>query len=86
LLDSGPLCHRKWCEWRQIGNPDPMATYRVLNPKGDVVDTKNIESADDAHAWFVDQKADNSELGWRMEVKSDDDDWAFFDDTEGDRK
>jgi hypothetical protein len=38
-----------------------MATHRVLNPKGDVVDTKDIESADDGH-------------------------WAFFDDSEGDRK
>ena len=35
-----------------------MATDRVWNPKGDVVDTKEIESAGDAHAWFVDQKAD----------------------------
>ena len=65
-----------------------MATYRVLNPKGEVVDTKDIESAEDAHAWFVDQKA-NPELGWRMEVKSEGDDgageWAFFDDSEGDR-
>jgi hypothetical protein len=58
----------------------------VLNPKGDVVDTKDIESADDAHAWFVDAKADNSELRWRMEVKADDGHWAFFDDSEGDRK
>ena len=49
----------------------------MLNPKGDVVDTKDIESADDAHAWFVDAKADNSELGWRMEVKADDGHWAF---------
>ena len=49
-----------------------MATYRVLNPTGD--------------AWFVDAKADNSELGWRMEVKADDGHWAFFDDSEGDRK
>lgn len=60
-----------------------MAIYRVLNPLGDVIDTKDIESAGDAHAWFLDQKADNSELGWRMEVESDDGDWAFFDDTEG---
>lgn len=45
-----------------------MATYRVLNPHGDVVDAK----------------ADNSELGWRMEVDVDGD-WRFFDDTEGDR-
>ena len=59
-----------------------MATYRVLNPHGDVVDTKDIESAQDAHAWFVDTRADNSELGWRMEVKHDGD-WHFFDDTEG---
>lgn len=66
-----------------------MATYRVLNPEGEVVDTKDIESADDAHAWFVDQKAD-PELGWRMEVKGEAGDgagdWAFFDSSEGDRK
>ncbi len=49
-----------------------MATYRVINPpKGDVVDTKDIESAEDAHAWFVDSRADDSELGWRMEVEHD---------------
>ena len=40
----------------------------MLNPHGEVVDTKEIASAEDAHAWFVDAKADNSELGWRMEV------------------
>jgi hypothetical protein len=61
-----------------------MANYRVLNPKGEVVATKEIESADDAHAWFVDNQADNSELGWRMEVEHDGE-WSFFDDTEGDR-
>jgi hypothetical protein len=59
-----------------------MATYRVLNPHGDVVDTKDIESADDAHAWFVDEKA-GSELGWRMEVEVDGN-WEFFDNSEGD--
>ncbi len=59
-----------------------MATYRVINPKGDVVDTKDIESAEDAHAWFVDSRADNSELGWRMEVEHDGE-WSFFDDSEG---
>jgi hypothetical protein len=59
-----------------------MATYRVLNPQGEVVATKDIETAGDAHAWFVDSKADNSELGWRMEVAHDGD-WHFFDDTEG---
>jgi hypothetical protein len=64
------------------GKTRAMATYRVLDPHGDVVDTKDIESAGDAHAWFVDSKADNSELGWRMEVQSDDG-WAFFDDSEG---
>jgi hypothetical protein len=74
------------CECALKGNTPSMATYRVLNPMGDVVDTKDIESADNAHAWFVDAKADNSELGWRMEVKADDGHWAFFDDSEGDRK
>ncbi|MCV7077567.1 hypothetical protein [Mycobacterium szulgai] len=59
-----------------------MAEYRVLNPRGEVVATKDIATAADAHAWFVDSVADNSELGWRMEV-NDDGDWSFFDDTEG---
>jgi len=36
----------------------------VISPKGHVVATKEIESAEVAHAWFVDAKADNSELGW----------------------
>ena len=61
-----------------------MATYRVLNPKGDVVETKDIESADDAHAWFVD-RVEGNELGWRMEVQVDDGRWDFIDDSEGDR-
>ena len=63
-----------------------MATYRVINPRGDVVDARDIESAQDAHAWFVDTKADNAELGWRMEVKHQHGDWHFFDDTEGERR
>ncbi|MBI3213793.1 MAG: hypothetical protein HYZ38_08245 [Mycobacterium sp.] len=59
-----------------------MAKYRVLDPHGDVVATKDIDSAGDAHAWFVDSKADNDELGWRMEVEADGQ-WSFFDDSEG---
>ena len=59
-----------------------MAKYRVLDPKGEVVETKDIDSADDAHAWFIDKKADNSELGWRLEVDHDGE-WAFVSDTEG---
>jgi hypothetical protein len=59
-----------------------MATYRVIDPNGDVVETKDIESADDAHAWFVDNAAHNDKLGWRMEVKVDDD-WRFFDNSDG---
>jgi len=51
-----------------------MARYRVISPKGHVVATKEIESAEVAHAWFVDAKADNSELGWRMEVQHNGDD------------
>ncbi|KUI38157.1 hypothetical protein AU195_16285 [Mycobacterium sp. IS-1496] len=61
-----------------------MATYRVLNPKGEVVSTTDIESADDAHAWFVEQVPGN-ELGYRMEVKVEEDRWDFVDDSEGDR-
>ncbi|EME15981.1 hypothetical protein [Rhodococcus triatomae] len=59
-----------------------MAVYRVLDPTGAVVATRDIDSAEDAHAWFVDHRADNSELGWRMEVEHDGK-WSFFDDTEG---
>lgn len=59
-----------------------MAEFRVMDPHGEVVATKEIESAEDAHAWFVDQVADNSELGWRLEVNADGE-WSFFDDTEG---
>ncbi|PBI89395.1 hypothetical protein BKP42_58080 [Rhodococcus erythropolis] len=65
-----------------MGKVSGMATYRVINPAGDVTATRDIESADDAHAWFVDSRADNSELGWRMEVHHDGE-WSFFDDTEG---
>ncbi|ORB84708.1 hypothetical protein B1987_13925 [Mycobacterium kansasii] len=65
-----------------------MSTYRVINPHGEVVATKDIGNADDAHAWFVDTefagKADKAELGWRMEVDIDGD-WRFFDQTDGDR-
>ena len=75
-------CAKPVIEEREKGNAVGMATYRVLNPHGDIVDTKDIASAEDAHAWFVDSKADNSELGWRMEVQSDNG-WAFFDDSEG---
>lgn len=60
-----------------------MTTYRVINPAGDVVDTRDIDSAEDAHAWFVDRRADNTELGWRMEARHEDGTWHFFDDTEG---
>ena len=59
-----------------------MAEFRVIDPHGHVVATKNFASAEAAHAWFIDSIADNSELGWRMEV-NDDGQWAFFDDTEG---
>ncbi len=59
-----------------------MATYRVTSPKGEVDATKEIESAADAYALFVDAKADNSELGWRMEVKHNGA-THFFGDTEG---
>jgi hypothetical protein len=61
-----------------------MATYRVLDPKGEVVSTTDIESADDAHAWFVEQVPGN-ELGYRMEIKVEGDRWDFVDDSEGDR-
>lgn len=62
-----------------------MATYRVINPRGEVVATRDVESAQDAHAWLVDEVGDNAELGWRMDVRDDGGEWHFFDDTEGDR-
>ncbi|MDV8022860.1 hypothetical protein [Rhodococcus sp. IEGM 1330] len=59
-----------------------MANYRVIDPHGTVVETKDISSSEDAHAWFKDSKADNEELGWRLEVEHDGE-WAFFSDSEG---
>ncbi|KAA1249570.1 hypothetical protein F0Q45_14400 [Mycobacterium simiae] len=65
-----------------------MSTYRVISPRGEVVATKDIASADDAHAWFVDTefegKSEKAELGWRMEV-SIGGDWRYFDQTDGAR-
>ena len=58
-----------------------MATFRIVDPHGEVVATKNFDRAEDAHAWFT-RSIGSSELGWRMEV-DDDGRWAFFDDTEG---
>ncbi len=48
-----------------------MATYRVLNPKEEVVATKGIE-------------VEGAELGWHLEVERDGE-WHFFDRSEGDR-
>jgi hypothetical protein len=59
-----------------------MAEFRLIDPRGGIVATKNFSSAEAAHAWFIDSIPDNSELGWRMEV-NDEGQWAFFDDTEG---
>ncbi|OBH07026.1 MULTISPECIES: hypothetical protein [unclassified Mycobacterium] len=58
-----------------------MATFRIVDPHGEIVATRNFDNAEDAHAWFSGSIA-SSELGWRMEV-DDDGQWAFFDDTEG---
>jgi hypothetical protein len=59
-----------------------MAEFRVIDPHGAIVATKNFASAEAAHAWFLGLVADDSELGWRTEV-DDDGQWALFDDTQG---
>jgi hypothetical protein len=59
-----------------------MVDFRVIDPHGAIVATKNFASAEAAHAWFMDAIAGKSELGWRMEVV-DEGKWAFFDDTGG---
>jgi hypothetical protein len=59
-----------------------MATFRAIDPHGEIVATKDFDSAEAAHAWFIDTMTDSSELGWRMEV-DDNGAWAFFDDTGG---
>lgn len=59
-----------------------MAKFRIVDPRGGVVATKNFDSAEAAHAWFTDASAGGTELGWRMEV-DDHGQWAFFDDTQG---
>jgi hypothetical protein len=59
-----------------------MAEFRVIDPHGKIVATKDFATAEAAHAWFDHAIANNSELGWRLEV-NDEGTWAFFDDTEG---
>ncbi|WAC93417.1 hypothetical protein [Mycobacterium sp. Aquia_213] len=59
-----------------------MATFRAIDPHGEIVAAKSFDSAEAAHAWFIDTIAGSSELGWRMEV-DDNGSWAFFDDTGG---
>jgi hypothetical protein len=59
-----------------------MAKFRIVDPRGETVATKDFDSAEAAHAWFTDARAGRAELGWRMEV-DDDGHWASFDDTEG---
>jgi hypothetical protein len=59
-----------------------MATFRAIDPHGEIVAAKNFDSAEAAHAWFMQVMAGSSELGWRMEV-DDNGTWAHFDDTGG---
>jgi len=59
-----------------------MVTFRVIDPRGDIVATNAFDTADAAYRWFMGLIAGSSELGWRMEV-DDEGRWAFFDDTEG---
>ena len=59
-----------------------MVAFRVIDPHGKVVASRDIDSAEGAHAWFAASIADSTELGWRMEI-DDDGRWAFFDDTGG---
>ena len=49
-----------------------MANYRVLDPTGSVVATKEIADSTDAHSWFKESKSDDAELGWRLEVEHED--------------
>ncbi|OBF50892.1 hypothetical protein A5756_20980 [Mycobacterium sp. 852002-53434_SCH5985345] len=59
-----------------------MAEFRVIDPRGRVIATKDFASAESAHAWFTHSIGGSTELGWRMEV-NDDGQWAHFDDTQG---
>jgi hypothetical protein len=59
-----------------------MAQFRVVNPHGEIVASKDFDSAQAAHSWFKHSVVKSSELGWRMEV-DDGGKWAFFDDTGG---
>jgi hypothetical protein len=59
-----------------------MPRFRVIDPRGAVVATRDFHSAAAAYPWFIDSVGGSSELGWRMEV-DDEGHWAFFDDTAG---
>jgi hypothetical protein len=58
-----------------------MVAFRVIDPHGKVVATRDIDSAEGAHAWLA-ESIDNDEPGWGIEV-NDDGRWAHFDDTGG---
>ncbi|MBD8506118.1 hypothetical protein HT102_06445 [Hoyosella sp. G463] len=59
-----------------------MATYRILDPAGDVSDTGDFASAEDAVTWFRNHEPRKGELGWRAEVKDDEGEWHYFEDSE----
>ena len=83
--DSGLLFHQAHEKQQDDGADGGHGDRADQPPDRDAYQTEEEptdESADDAHAWFVDQVADNSELGWRLEVNADGE-WSFFDDTEG---
>ena len=59
-----------------------MATYRILDPAGDVSDTSDFTNAEEAVEWFRNHEPRNGELGWRVEVQHDDGEWHYFEDSE----
>ncbi|MCF8587811.1 hypothetical protein [Gordonia liuliyuniae] len=58
-----------------------MATYRVLNPDEQVIDTKEFDSAQDAYEWFSNIEVPSHMIGFRMEVDQDGE-WVMFDQTD----
>ncbi|OBK19332.1 hypothetical protein [Mycobacterium asiaticum] len=59
-----------------------MTVFRAIDPHGQVVATRDFDSAEAAHRWFAESIVGRYQHGWRMEV-DDDGQWAGFDDTGG---
>ncbi|WP_422628856.1 hypothetical protein [Rhodococcus sp. (in: high G+C Gram-positive bacteria)] len=58
----------------------------MIAPEGEIVDFRAIDSAEDAYVWFVDRRADNTELGRGTEAQYEGGTGHFVDGTDCTRR